>query len=837
MVFVLRAVASFAILAAASAIAADRAPDRLLEGTLAISGAAGHDCLPTSRELRVELLLDAPTERFALLGFDDGHTVRWTYANGTLASAEDAPAVALQRVRSGDGAEIAMIAPGTETCRWTATLRIRDSQAVDRVERAARLVARDAANAVFAEGDALLAQGKAADALPVYERAVAQRKTVLGDEHPLSLRGEIRVVRALHLDGKPDVARERVERVLAIQRASLGENASDTLKSRIALGTMLWAAGRPQDALPILQQVYDTLRERYGARHLDTLVAQQNLGLILWDLGRLAEAAAHYENLLPATIAIRGETHPRSLDAMNNLGLIYQGLGRHAAALELLERAYRLGVASVGAEHPDSLNTLQSVAVGYAQLDRMEDALALYQVAHAGLRKAVGDDHSWTLTAQSNIAASLFDLQRVDEARAIAVDLVPRAERAMGPTHVYTLRWSGMLGAAYYQSGDYAAAETQYARVLAQQRTELGAEHPDTLESMANLAQARFANGDRVRGAAELQRAYDDLRRINGPSHRVTLTAIVALAEVAAAQGDRQKAIALLDELVAAVEKLRTDEGLARETRQSFFARWSMGYKRLAVLHGANDPAAAFRIAELSKARTLLESLALRSADMAGIIGPEDAARLGSLDAQVSALSHAIASAGGRGDEAFKLESERNALTRESAAFRRDLRARYPRYAELAEVELIDAERASALARPGEALISYLVAGDEAIAFVVRRGRPLAVVPLGLVGALDRTRRSVSDAAGRIADRRATARLAPARRQLRRIARPSRRSGNARARCASRRTSAGGAAHRAAGARARRRQTLDHLAGRRRSPRCRSKRCRAEAGRSSSARP
>ncbi len=62
-----RAIALSAMLVATSAIAAR---DPLLQGTLSIAGATGHDCLlPASQHLNVELLLDAPTGGFALLGF------------------------------------------------------------------------------------------------------------------------------------------------------------------------------------------------------------------------------------------------------------------------------------------------------------------------------------------------------------------------------------------------------------------------------------------------------------------------------------------------------------------------------------------------------------------------------------------------------------------------------------------------------------------------------------------------------------------------------------------------------------------------------------------------
>lgn len=730
---VVRAAALAACMVAACGHAAAAGSERTYEATMSVAEATGHDCLPLdSQEVTIDLVVGMPAPDGALAGFAGGFVLRWRHDAGTLRSDDDHEAAPLERIVSADGAPWSFTAPGTETCRWSGTLKARAAQLDE--ARTRQLTDLEAANVLFAQGDALLAKGNGDEARPLYDRAVAMRAAVLGAEHALTLRAQLRVARALQVSGRAGPARELAERLLASQERAHGES-FDTLRMRAAVGMMLWSEGRPQDALPVMQRAYDELRERHGASHLETLLAQNNLALVLWDLGRLSEAASHLEFQLPRMAAIRGESHQRTLDAMNNLGLIYQGLGRHAAALELLERAYRLSVAALGPVHSDTLTTLLSVAVGYAHLDRIEDALSLYRVCHEGLRKALGDDHPWTLAAQSNIAASLLDLQRVVEARPIAIDLVARAERAMGPTHVYTLRWSGMLGGTLYQLGDFAAAAREYGRVHAGQAKAFGDEHPDTLESLANLGQTLYYAGERARGAAMLERALADLRRVDGPGHRVTLTALAGLADVMVAERRRADAIALLRELVDAVERLRIDEGLARETRQAFFARWSAGYKRLALLHGAREPADAFRVAELSKARTLLESLALRNADMAGIVGGEDAARLATLDARASEVAHAMARAE-RGDEAFKLESERNALMREAAALRRELRVRYPRYAALSEVELVDAIGVRRLARAGEVLVSYLVADDEVLAFVARPGRPLAVRPLGRVDGL-----------------------------------------------------------------------------------------------------
>jgi tetratricopeptide (TPR) repeat protein len=703
---------------------------RTFTGTLAVAEATGHDCMPLATPaLGVEIATATPLADAALIGFEDGQVLRWRHSGGTLS--HDGLTLALDEALAPGGAVVSLTAPGTETCRWTGTMRLAEASDATAPSRRQRLIDLDAANAVFAEAESLLARGKPGDALPLYQRVVDMRVGTLGAEHPVVVRAQVRVARALQLAGKPDAARTQVEALLAEQERLHGPDAIDTLRMRATLGMLEWAAGRPQHGLPLLRSAHEALRERLGPEHLATLSAQGDLGLLLWDLGRLPEAAAHLEFQLPRIVAIRGESHQRSLDAMNNLALIYQGLGRHAAALELFERGYRLSVAALGPDHPDTLTTLANVGDGYAQLDRIDDALSLYRVAHAGLQKALGDDHPWTMIAQSNIVASLLDLGSFEQATPLAVALVARAERVLGATHLHTLRWSGMLGGALYYAGDYAGAAQRYARLHAEQQRTLGADHPDTLESLANAAQNRYLAGDRARGLADLERAVAELRRVNGSSHRVTLTALAAFADVLAAEGRRDDAIRQFAELVDTVETLRADEGLARETRQAFFARWSIGYKRLALLHATRSADEAFRVAELSKARTLLESLALRSADMAGVVGAEDAARLAALEARTSELAHAIAQLGTRADEAFKLETERNALLRENVRLRRELRARHPRYAELSEVELIDARRAASLARRNEALVSYLVADDDVIAFVAHAGRPLRVRPLG----------------------------------------------------------------------------------------------------------
>ena len=82
-------------------------------------------------------------------------------------------------------------------------------------------------------------------------------------------------------------------------------------------------------------------------------------------------------------------------------------------------------------------------------------------------------------------------------------------------------------------------------------------------------------------------------------------------------------ALPLYGRVVAAVEAMRADGDLAADDRQTLFAQWVDVYKSYAALQvDAGQVAEGFKLAELSKARTLLESAALRRATSRGCSAP-----------------------------------------------------------------------------------------------------------------------------------------------------------------------------------------------------------------------
>jgi len=157
----LRAVASrtrtLAAIAATAAfawsLAAPAGAPRAFAGTLDVARADGHGCPPLAPASRaVELIVGTPGADAALLGFDDGQTMRWSVAGDTLAIADLSARVSIALASTPSGAEVTLSPPGTELCTWTATLRLHPAP-ID-ASRIAGLSTRDRAAATAAEAAA-----------------------------------------------------------------------------------------------------------------------------------------------------------------------------------------------------------------------------------------------------------------------------------------------------------------------------------------------------------------------------------------------------------------------------------------------------------------------------------------------------------------------------------------------------------------------------------------------------------------------------------------------------------------------------------------------------------
>jgi tetratricopeptide (TPR) repeat protein len=99
----------------------------------------------------------------------------------------------------------------------------------------------------------LSAQGRYAQAQPLYEKALAIRKKVLGEEHPDTARGYNSLAVNLNHQGQYAQAQPLLEKALAIRKKMLGEEHPDTAMAFANLGINLVHQEKPREALHYLQ--------------------------------------------------------------------------------------------------------------------------------------------------------------------------------------------------------------------------------------------------------------------------------------------------------------------------------------------------------------------------------------------------------------------------------------------------------------------------------------------------------------------------------------------------------------------------------------------------------
>jgi len=234
------------------------------------------------------------------------------------------------------------------------------------------------ADALVAEGNALMALDRPGEALSRYERALAVRRDCVP---AINNRGV-----ALRNLGRPAEALASFDAALSIEPRHC-----DAMNNR---GKALLDLGRAVEAL----KAFDDALAASPSR-VKTL---NNRGNALMKLGRAEEALADYE----AALALE----PRSADAHNNRGTALRQLARHAEALAEFERALAL--------LPGNFEILLNRGHALLDLGRVAEALASYDCAIA-LRPGHGQAHDGRGAALARLGREAEALASFDSAIAL----------------------------------------------------------------------------------------------------------------------------------------------------------------------------------------------------------------------------------------------------------------------------------------------------------------------------------------------------------------------------------------------------------------------------------
>jgi serine/threonine protein kinase/tetratricopeptide (TPR) repeat protein len=330
-------------------------------------------------------------------------------------------------------------------------------------------------------------------AVPLQERALAERRRVLGQEHPDTLDSISQMGLLLQGLGKVDEAEPYYREALEKRRRVLGGEHPDTLKSISTMDFLFQAQGKLAEAEPYAREALEIRRRVLGDQDPNTLVSISNMCTVLMFQGRLDEAEPYCREALEKRRRFLGEDSGDTVVSINILAYLLEEQGKLDEATPLRSEAVEKSRRVLGEEHPDTQVAVSNMGYLLKKLGRLNEAEPYYREAFETFTRVLGEEHPYSLSSASNLGA-VFVAQGRD---AEAIDLLAPVEPAMRATFTgdnarVLARFLLSLGSARaglgFDPDRFAAAEANLLEARELFVATRGEEHEDTRDSVQALA-------------------------------------------------------------------------------------------------------------------------------------------------------------------------------------------------------------------------------------------------------------------------------------------------------------------------------------------------------------
>ena len=440
-------------------------------------------------------------------------------------------------------------------------------------------VAYQSANTMNEQAETLWAQGKYAQAQPLFEKALEIRRRLLTDDHPDAAESYNNVAAALNNLGKSAAAQPLYEKALEIRRRLLTDDHPDTATSYNNLAYNLNAQGKYAQAQPLYEKALEINRRLLTDDHPDTARSYNNLALNLNAQGKYAQAQPLFEKALEIRRRLLTDDHPDTALSYNNVAYNLNAQGKYAQAQPLFEKALEIRRRLLTDDHPDTATGYNNLAGNLNAQGKYAQAQPLFEKALEIHRRLLTDDHPDTAAGYNNVAMNLNAQGKYAQAQPLFEKALEIRRRLLTDDHPLTATSYNNLAANLNAQGKYAQAQPLFEKALEIRRRLLTDDHPDTALSYNNLAANLNAQGKYLEARdqwlravksldkARLRVAFTGLERAGGAkeSVRPALAAVLArLGQPAEAWQRLEEDLGrgLLDELAA-----RQDQRLAPAER------------------------------------------------------------------------------------------------------------------------------------------------------------------------------------------------------------------------------------------------------------------------------
>jgi len=498
-------------------------------------------------------------------------------------------------------------------------------------------VAYQSANTMNAQGENLYAQGKYAQAQPLFEKALETFRRVLTDDQPETARSYVWLATSLNAQGKYAQAQPLFEKALEIHRRLLTDDHPHTAAGYNNLAQNLWVQGKYAQAQPLFEKALEICRRLLTDDHTYTASSYNNLASNLNAQGKYAQAQPLYEKALEICRRLLTDDHPETADSYNSAAGNLNAQGRYAAAQPLYEKALEIRRRLLTDDHPDTAQSYISVAYNVNAQGKYTQAQPLYEKGLEIYRRLLTDDHPFSATSYNNVAYNLAAQGKYAAAQPLYEKALEIRRRLLTDDHRETASSYNNVAFNLNAQGKYAQAQPLFEKALEIRRRRLTDDHPQTATSYNNLAYNLGYQGNYAQAQPLFEKGVEICRRLLTDDHPYTANSYEYLARNLNAQG---KYIEARDQWQRAVNSLDSARlRIAFTGLERAGAAQSMRPALAAVLARLGQPADAWRPMEEDLGRGLLDELAARQDRR---LAPAERARLRELTAALERLDKLV---------------------------------------------------------------------------------------------------------------------------------------------------------------------------------------------------
>lgn len=533
---------------------------------------------------------------------------------------------------------------------------------------------------------------------------------------------------------------EEAERwALQIRREELQPEDPLLGESLLGLSYALFEQGRFGEIEPLLleaQEIYLLADDEVGLAEV-----LNSLGELRRMEDRFDDAAWLFESALRRTADDDELFRARIL---NNRALLHMDRGEHRLAELRLRESLELRQGSPDSCPRDLATAHLSLAEILRVQDEYEHAAPHFAEALRLARRSIdgrNPELAWFLVQNGVFEEGRGNLPR---AEALFDEALEITRAGLPADHLLVAFGLHDLAQVKSKQGEPEGAERLLREALSIRERVLGAEHPEVADTLLRLAEVALRQGrrdeqlsllHRARGIADTSDSYPEVRA----------AIYQALAVATAGEADLGGALDL--ELIAldVLEPLRAFRSGGESERLRFLAEIQEGFQRaLRLAIALGRPAEAFALAERSRARVFLDSMAIARGGGLWESLPEEhreallvrkqriATSLAAVEKSLGTRQFPVAQ---REDELRRLLAEKQRWQRELDAIEREARSASPSWALVAS-ETVRLRQAQGLVDGAGWLLIYQLGNEEGFLLAVPKSpQPMRMFSLEIAGA------------------------------------------------------------------------------------------------------